>query len=210
MPDRRVLYATAVYDQDEINAVLSVMNGEPDSLRIGKNVREMEQQVSALFGKQSGVMVNSGSAALFLAIELLDLPPGSEVITSPLTFSTDLSPLVRTGVVPVFVDVELDTYNVDVTRIEEMVSERTKAILIPNLAGNCPDWDAIRAVADRHGLAVIEDSCDALGPRLRGTPTGARADISVTSFSMAHIITCAGTGGMVLVDDDETRNRALL
>src|SRR5438876_6240448 len=122
MSDRRVLYATAVYDQDEIDAVLSVMNGAADSLRIGRNVRQMEQEVSALFGKQSGVMVNSGSAALFLAIELLDLPAGSEVITSPLTFSTDLSPLVRAGIVPVFVDVELDTYNVDVTRVEEAVT----------------------------------------------------------------------------------------
>src|SRR5881275_86753 len=125
--DRRVLYATAVYDQDEIDAVLSVMNGAADSLRIGKNVREMEQQVSALFGKRSGVMVNSGSAALFLAIELLNLPPGSEIITSPLTFSTDLSPLVRSGLVPVFVDIELDTYNVDVTNIEEMVTRQTRA-----------------------------------------------------------------------------------
>src|SRR3954451_10802309 len=136
MPERRILYATAVYDRDEIDAVLSVMNGEPDSLRIGKNVAEMEDQVSALFGKQSGVMVNSGSAALFLAIELLDLPPGSEIITSPLTFSTDLSPLVRSGLVPAFVDVELETYNVDVAKLEEMVSPETRAILIPNLAGN--------------------------------------------------------------------------
>src|SRR3954449_7061741 len=144
------------------------MNGAADSLRIGKNVREMETQVSALFGKQSGVMVNSGSAALFLAIELLDLPPGSEVITSPLTFSTDLSPLVRAGLVPVFVDVEPDTFNLDADRIEEMVTPQTRAILAPNLAGNAPDWDTIRAVADRHGLKVIEESCDALGPVLRG------------------------------------------
>src|SRR4051812_49076721 len=184
MPDRRVLYATAVYDQDEINAVLSVMNGEPDSLRIGKNVREMETQVSALFGKRSGVMVNSGSAALFLAIELLDLPPGSEVITSPLTFSTDLSPLIRSGVVPAFVDVELDTYNIDVSKIEEMVSPNTRAVRVPTLAGTCQDWDEIGPIADRHNLKVIEDSCDAIGPTLRGTPTGTRSDMSVTSFSL--------------------------
>jgi CDP-6-deoxy-D-xylo-4-hexulose-3-dehydrase len=209
MSQRRVLYATAVYDQDEVDAVLSVMNGEPDSLRIGRNVREMEQRVSALFGKQSGVMVNSGSAALFLAIELLELPPGSEIITSPLTFSTDLSPLVRSGLVPVFVDVELDTYNVDVTKIERMVSEDTRAILMPNLAGNCPDWDVIRDIADHHNLLVIEDSCDAIGPKLRGTPTGARSDISVTSFSLSHIITAAGQGGMVMLDDEAVRDRCL-
>ena len=110
---------------------------------------------------------------------------------------------------PAFVDVEPDTFNVDVERIEEMVSPQTRAILVPNLAGNAPDWDRIREIADRHGLAVIEDSCDALGATLRGTPTGTRSDISVTSFALSHIITCAGNGGMVLLDDDVLRDRCL-
>ena len=210
MSDKRVLYATAVYDQDEIDAVMTVLDGSADSMRIGKYVAQMEREVAALFGKDLGVMVNSGSAALFLAVELLDLPRGSEVITSPLTFSTDLSPLIRAGIVPVFVDVEPDTFNVDVTRIEELVTPNTRAILIPNLAGNCPDWDAIRAVADRHDLKVIEDSCDAIGPKLRGTATGLRSDISVTSFSLSHIITAAGMGGMVMMNDPALRDRCLL
>jgi CDP-6-deoxy-D-xylo-4-hexulose-3-dehydrase len=112
--------------------------------------------------------------------------------------------------VPAFVDVEPDTYCVDVERIEAMIGDRTGAILIPNLIGNAPDWDAIRAVADRHGLPVIEDSCDTLGARLRGRPTGERSTISVTSFANSHIITCGGNGGMVLLDDDERRDRALM
>ncbi|GAA3113378.1 DegT/DnrJ/EryC1/StrS family aminotransferase [Streptosporangium carneum] len=206
----RITYARAVHGEEEIQAVLDVLRSGHQGLRIGRHVNEMETRVPALSGKALGVMCNSGSSALYLAVELLGLPAGSEVITSPLTFSTDVAPIVRAGLVPVFVDVEPDTYNVDVTKIEAMVTERTGAILLPNLAGNAPDWDAVREIADRHGLKVIEDSCDALGPTLRGTPTGARADISVTSFSMAHIITCAGTGGMVMVDDDELRNRALL
>ena len=194
---RRIFYGGSVHDDDERDAVLAVLD-DPNGLRIGKHVAEMEAQVAALFGKRYGVMCNSGSSALYLAVELLDLPPGSEVLTSPLTFSTDIAPLVRAGLVPVFVDVEVDTFQIDVTRMEEMVSRRARrAILVPNLAGNAPDWDAIRAIADRHGLAVIEDSCDALGATLRGTPTGTRADISVTSFSLSHIITCAGDGGMV-------------
>jgi CDP-4-dehydro-6-deoxyglucose reductase, E1 len=207
--DRRVLYATAVYDHEEIEAVLGVFKDGAGSLRIGRNVAEMERRVAELFGKVGGVMCNSGSSALYLAVELLDLAPGAEVITSPLTFSTDLAPLIRAGLVPVFVDVEPDTFNVDVTAIEAMVGPETKAILLPNLAGNAPDWDVIRAVADRHGLAVIEDSCDALGARLRDTPTGLRSDISVTSFALSHIITCAGNGGMVLLDDEEQRDRCL-
>ena len=207
---RRVLYAGAVHDQAEIDAVVRVLQGTGQDLKIGPNVAELERQVAAHFGKRLGLMVNSGSSALFMAVELLDLPKGSEVITSPLTFSTDLSPLVRAGLVPVFVDVEYDTFNLDADRIEEMVTPQTRAILAPNLAGNCPDWDKIRAVADRHGLKVIEDSCDALGPVLRGTPTGTRSDISATSFAMSHIITCAGNGGMVLLDDEALRDRGTL
>jgi CDP-6-deoxy-D-xylo-4-hexulose-3-dehydrase len=91
-----------------------------------------------------------------------------------------------------------------------MIGPRTRAILVPNLIGNVPDWDRIRALADAHDLVVVEDSCDALGSTLRGTPTGTRSDISVTSFALSHIITAAGTGGMVCVDDDELVDRCLL
>ena len=93
-----------------------VLTGGPTAMRPGPNVAEMERQIAALFGKPLGVMCNSGSSALYLAVELLDLPVGSEVITSPLTFSTDIAPIVRAGCVPVFVDVEPDTFNVDVTQ----------------------------------------------------------------------------------------------
>lgn len=209
MTDRRVLYATAVYDHAEIDAVLGVLRDGAGTLRIGRNVADMEQRVAELFGKRAGVMCNSGSSALYLAVELLGLSPGAEVITSPLTFSTDLAPLIRGGLVPVFVDVEPDTFNVDVDGIEAMIGPETRAILLPNLAGNAPDWDRVREIADQHGLLVVEDSCDALGALLRGAPTGTRSDISVTSFALSHIITCAGNGGMVLLDDEALRDRCL-
>ena len=184
---RRIEYAGSVHDEREIEAVVEVLRGGPTALRIGKNVRAMEARVAELFGKRRGVMCNSGSSALYLAIELLGLEPGDEIITSAVTFSTDIAPMIRGRVVPVFVDVTPDTFQIDVDRIEEMIGPRTKAILAPNLIGNAPDWDGIREIADRHGLAVIEDSCDALGLTLRGTPTGTRADISVTSFALvAH------------------------
>lgn len=206
----RVTYARSVHDEAEIDAVLEVLRGGPLALKIGKNVAEMERQVAQLYGKRLGLMCNSGSSALYLAVELLDLPRGSEVITSPLTFSTDVAPLVRAGLVPVFVDAEPDTYNIDVGAIEEMISERTRALLIPNLVGNAPDWDRIREIADRHDLKVIEDSCDCIGTTLRGTPTGTRSDITVTSFAMSHIITCAGNGGMVCLDDEMLRDKGLM
>jgi CDP-6-deoxy-D-xylo-4-hexulose-3-dehydrase len=207
---RRIDYAGSVHDEREIEAVVAVLRGGPQALRIGKAVRAFEQGVAELFGKRRGIMCNSGSSALYLAVELLGLTPGDEVITPALTFSTDIAPLVRAGLVPVFVDVEPDTYNVDVDAIEALVGERTKAILVPNLIGNVPDWDRIRAIADAHSLRVVEDSCDALGSTLRGTPTGTRSDISVTSFALSHIITAAGTGGMVCVDDPDVADRCLL
>jgi CDP-4-dehydro-6-deoxyglucose reductase, E1 len=209
-PNRRIDYAGSVHDEREIEAVVAVLRGGATALRIGKNVRGMEKRVAALFAKRHGVMCNSGSSALYLAIEVLDLEPGDEIVTSSLTFSTDIAPMVRKGIVPVFVDVTADTFQIDVDAIEEMVGPRTKAILAPNLIGNAPDWDSIREIADRHALKVVEDSCDALGLTLRGTPTGARADVSLTSFALSHIITAAGTGGMVCFDDDALADRALL
>jgi CDP-6-deoxy-D-xylo-4-hexulose-3-dehydrase len=207
---RRIEYAGSVHDEREIEAVVAVLRGGPQALRIGKHVRAFEQGVAELFGKRRGVMCNSGSSALYLAVELLGLQPGDEIITSAVTFSTDIAPIVRAGLVPVFVDVEGDTYNVDIEAIEPMIGPRTRAILVPNLIGNVPDWDRIRSIADAHGLQVVEDSCDALGSTLRGTPTGTRSDISVTSFALSHIITAAGTGGMVCLDDDELVDRCLL
>ena len=208
--DRRIDYAGSVHDDREIDAVVEVLRGGPTAMRIGKNVKAMERRVADLFAKKRGVMCNSGSSALYLAYEAIDLQPGDEIITSSVTFSTDVAPVVRKGAVPVFVDVTPDTFQIDVTRIEEMVTPKTRAILAPNLIGNCPDWDVIREIADRHNLLVIEDSCDALGQTLRGTSTGTRADISLTSFALSHIITAAGTGGMVCFDNDELADRALL
>lgn len=206
----RVVYARSVHDEAEIQACLEVLRGGPYALKIGKNVARMEREVAELYGKKLGLMCNSGSSALYLALELLNLPKGAEVITSPLTFSTDVSPIVRGGWIPVFVDVEPDTYNADAAKIEALITERTGAILLPNLAGNAPDWDAVREIADRHDLKVIEDSCDCIGTTLRGTKTGSRSDITVTSFAMSHIITCAGNGGMVCLDDDGLRDRGLM
>lgn len=203
-------YARATHGEEEIEAVVAVLRSGHQGLRIGDNVAEMERRVAALAGKERAVMCNSGSSGLYLAIELLDLEPGSEVVTSPLTFSTDVAPIVRAGLVPAFVDVAPNTFQIDPDQVEAMITDRTRALLVPNLAGNCPDWDALRAIADAHDLKLVEDTCDALGPTLRGTPTGARSDISVTSFSMSHIITTAGTGGMVMLDDEALRDKALL
>ncbi len=121
----RVTEAGPVYDQLEIDAVLEVLQAGLGDL--GPRVAEFERRGAELLAKSHGVMVNSGTSALWLAVDLLGCEPGDEVITSPLTFSSDVAPLVRSQIVPVFVDVEPDTYQIDVERIEEMIGPRTRA-----------------------------------------------------------------------------------
>lgn len=196
--------------EEEIAAVTAVMRRE-NGLQIGENVITLEKQVAALMGKRCGAMVNSGSSALLLAMRLLELPEGKrEVITPALTFSTDAASIVQAGYVPAFVDVEADTYQVNIDRIEDMITPATGAMLIPNLVGGMPDWDRLREIADRHSLLLVEDSADTLGGSFRGRPAGERADISITSFSIFHIMTCLGNGGMVCVDDEKLWDRALM
>ena len=111
---RRIDYAGSVHDEREIEAVVAVLRGGPTALRIGRNVKAMEARVAELFGKRRGVMCNSGSSALYLAVEVLGLEPGDEIVTSAVTFSTDIAPMVRDGIVPAFVDVTPDTFQIDV------------------------------------------------------------------------------------------------
>jgi len=205
---RRVTEAGPVHDEREIDAVVEVLRST--RLDLGPRVEEFERQVADLLAKRRGVMVNSGSSALRLAVDLLGCEPGDEVITPVVPFSSDVAPLVQSGIVPAFVDVDPETYQIDVDRIDEMVGPKTRAILAPNLVGNCPDWDRIRAIADRHDLLVIEDSCDVLDSWLRGTRTGTRADIVTTSFARGHAITAAGNGGLVAVDDDAWHDTCLM
>jgi len=200
--------AGAVGDEREIDAVVDVMRNNP-TLDIGEATATLERRTAELLAKQYGIMVNSGSSALRIAIDLLHLEQGDEIITSPLCFSTDIAPMVQSGIVPVFVDVTANTYQIDPDGIEEMIGPRTKAILVPNLCGNCPDWDAIRAVADRHGLSVVEDSADVLDSWQRGTRTGTRSEISITSFARSHAMTAGGTGGMVGVNDPDLLDEGL-
>lgn len=211
LPDAiRVHYAEAVYGREEIDAVLGVLENQRYTLMGGVNVRDFETRVAALFGKAYGIMVNSGSSANLLALAALDLPVGSEVITPSLTFSTTVAPLVQLGFVPAFVDVGPDTYVADPCQIEEMVSPRTSALMIPNLIGNLARWDAIREIADRHRLAVVEDSADTIGSLYKGAPTGRLSDISTTSFYASHIVTGAGFGGMLCTSDEKVAERARL
>lgn len=202
-----VPYGRTVHGEEEIEAVVNVLR---TSTQMGKHVREMEQKVATLFNKKHGIMVNSGSSANYLAVEILNLPPDSEVITPALTFSTTVAPMVKHQLVPAFIDVEPGTFNIDANQIEEMLTSKTKAIMVPNLLGNLPDWKKLRAIADKHNLIVVEDSADTLGATIDNQPVGRFTDLSTTSFYGSHVINCAGNGGMLCVNDKKLDERAKL
>lgn len=203
----KVFYAAAVYGTREVAAVTRVLR-DPAHIVAGPHVKEFEAGIAALFGKKYGVMVNSGSSANLIAIEALNLPKGSEVITPALTFSTTVAPLLQKGLIPVFVDVLPGSYVIDTVKIERMITKKTRALMIPSLIGNVPDLIHLKQIARKHKLAFIEDSCDTLGAKFAGKPTGFYSDVSTTSFYASHIITAAGGGGMVCFHDSMLARRA--
>ena len=198
--DVRVSYAKTVYGKKEVDAVLRVLKN-PEKIVAGPNVRDFELKVAKLFGKPHGVMVNSGSSANLIALEALSLPPGSEVITPSLTFSTTVAPILQKNLKPVFVDVEFGRYNIDADKIERRITRKTKVLMIPSLLGNFPDLARLRRIAKKHKLWFIEDSCDTIGGSFKEKPSGYYSDISTTSFYASHIVTAAGGGGMVCFHD---------
>lgn len=202
-----VPYGTTVHGQEEIDAVVNVLK---TTTQMSKNVRELEEKVASLYNKKHGIGVNSGSSALYLAADLLNYEPGAEIITPALTFSTTVAPLVKKGWVPAFVDNAEGTYNLDANKVEEMITSKTKAMVIPNLIGNLPNWEMLREIADKHNLFVLEDSADTLGAEIDGASSGRYTDMSTTSFYGSHIINCAGNGGMICVNDDEHLRRGKL
>ncbi len=202
-----VPYGKTVHGEEEIAAVVDVLR---TSTQMGKHVRKMEERVADLYNKKYGIMVNSGSSALYLAADLMDFEPGAEIITPALTFSTTVAPIVKKGWIPVFIDVEEGTYNIDANKVEEMITPKTKAMIIPNLMGNLPDWKRLREIADKHNLFVLEDSADTIGAEINGASSGRFTDMSTTSFYGSHIINCAGNGGMLCVNSDAHFDRGRL
>ncbi len=202
-----VSYAKTVYGQDEIDAVVKCLN---ESTQMGNYARKFERRIANLFDKKHCLYVNSGSSALYIGVEAFNFKKGSEVITPALTFGTSVGCIIKNGLVPVFVDVEPNTFNIDVTKIEEMISDKTVAILAPNLMGNICKWDKIREIADKYSLTVIEDSADTLGAKYKGKSSGYYSDMSITSFYGSHIINCAGNGGALMINDDKVMQEAKL
>jgi CDP-6-deoxy-D-xylo-4-hexulose-3-dehydrase len=188
------------YGEEEISAVNECLR---DGWLAGWGPRsiEFENKIAERFGKAHGLFVNSGSSAILLALCALELAPGDEVVTPACGFSTTVSPIVQVGARPVFCDVEIGKYVPSVEQVRAVVTEKTRVILLPNLIGNVPDWQALRqAFPD---MVLIEDSADTITK----TPW---SDISTTSFYASHVITAGGTGGMVMFNDSKLLKRATM
>jgi CDP-6-deoxy-D-xylo-4-hexulose-3-dehydrase len=203
----RVPYGSTVHDEEEINAVVEVLR---TTTQMSKNVREFEAKVAEKYEHDYGIMVNSGSSALYLSIEALNLPKGSQVITPALTFGTTVACIVNSGLVPVFVDVKEDTYCIDETKIEEKINENTSAIVAPDLMGNICEWPKIRKLADQNNIKILVDSADTIGATYEGVSTGSFADVAITSFYGSHIINGAGNGGMIVTSDKSIADKCSL
>lgn len=181
-------------------------------LTAGRFANEFEKSFAKAFGTKFSLLVNSGSSANLVAFTALTSPrlgesrvkPGDEVITVAAGFPTTVNPIIQNGCIPVFVDVELGTYEIEVAKLEAARSEKTKAVMIAHTLGNTFDVKAVKAFCDKYDLWLVEDCCDALGATVDGQPIGTFGDIATVSFYPAHHITM-GEGGAVCMSDPQLK-----
>ncbi len=209
--ETRINYAGRVYDENEM---ISLVDASLDFwLTAGRYAKQFEEDLAKFIGVKYCLLTNSGSSANLLAISALTSPklgekrllPGDEVITTACGFPTTLNPIIQNNLIPVFIDVDLGTYNVQVDMIEEAITDKTKAIFVPHTLGNPVRLDKIIELVKEYDLWLVEDNCDALGSKYKGRYTGSFGHISTCSFYPAHHITM-GEGGAVLTDDVLLKN----
>jgi len=202
----KIVFAGRVYDEKEL---ISLVDASLEFwLTAGNYATQFESDLSNYLGVRHCLLTNSGSSANLLAISSLTsqklgdrkLRAGDEVITTACGFPTTLNPIIQNRLVPVFVDIDPGTYNIQAHHIEEAISDRTKAIVVAHTLGNPAEIALIQEIADEHNLWLIEDNCDALGAQYEHRYTGTFGDMSTCSFYPAHHIT-TGEGGAVLTDD---------
>jgi CDP-6-deoxy-D-xylo-4-hexulose-3-dehydrase len=202
----QINYAGRIYDEKEL---ISLVDASLDFwLTTGRYAEQFEKDLADFLGVKYCLLTNSGSSANLLAVSALTSPKlgekrlkaGDEVITTACGFPSTLNPIIQNNLVPVFIDVNLGTYNIQAEQIESAISEKTKAVVIPHTLGNPADLDTIMKIVKKYDLWFIEDNCDALGSRYNGKYTGTFGHISTCSFYPAHHITM-GEGGVVLTSD---------
>lgn len=212
--ETRVNYAGRVFDESEMSNLVEA--GLEFWLTYGRWSRKFEKGLADYLGVRWALLVNSGSSANLLAFMTLTSPllgdrrvkRGDEVITVAAGFPTTIAPIVQFGAVPVFVDVELETANIDTSRLEDALSPKTKAVMLAHSLGNPFNLNAIKSFCDKHALWLVEDNCDALGSKYSGKFTGTWGDIGTSSFYPPHHMTM-GEGGAVYTDNPTLKKIAL-
>lgn len=198
--------AKPMIGEEEKRAVMAVL--ESGQLAQGKVVEEFERAFAGWVGVKHAIATSNGTTALHIALLAHGIGEGDEVITSPFTFIASANSILYTGARPVFVDIEPDTYNIDATKIEAAITERTKAIMPVHLYGNPADMRAIMAIAERHGLAVIEDAAQAHGAKAYGQPVGSFGTGCFSFYPTKNMT--SGEGGMITTNDDAVADLARL
>jgi len=184
---------------EERNAIIAVL--ESGMLAQGNITKEFEEKFAAYCGSNFAVATNNGTSALHSALYALGIKSGDEVITSPFTFVATANSIIMQGAKPVFVDIKEDTFNIDPSKIEEKITDKTKAIIVVNLYGQVYDAEEIKRIAIKHNLKIIEDACQAVGAELDGKKAGTFGDLSCFSFyATKNMIT--GEGGMITTNDN--------
>ena len=173
---------------------------------MGPEVQELEECLADYVGVRHAIAVASGTDALLIALMAIGVRADDEVITTPFSFIATAETIALLGAKPVFVDIDPHTYNIDPHKIEAAITPRTKAIMPVSLYGQCADFDPINAVAQRHGLPVIEDGCQSFGATYHGKRSCGLSTIGCTSFFPSKPLGCYGDGGMCFTDDDELAN----
>jgi len=191
-------------DETDVQAVIEVLRS--DWLTTGPKVGEFERAFADVVGAREAVAVTNGTAALHTAMYAADIRPGDEVIVSPMTFASTANCVVFQGGTPVFADVDPATLLIDPGQVEAKITPHTKAIIAVDYTGQPCDYDALRAIASRHGLILVADACHALGGSYKGRPVGSLADLNAFSFHPVKPIT-TGEGGMITTDDPKLAHR---
>ena len=187
---------------DELNkATLDVLSSA--NYIMGKTVLDFEKEFADYIGVKHAISVGNGTDALVLALKAMGIGEGDEVITTPFTFFATAETISAVGATPVFVDVNKDTFNIDVTQIEEKITAKTKAIMPVHIFGQSADMDEINEIAKKHNLKVIEDACQAIGGKYKGRKIGTLGDVACFSFFPTKNLGCAGDGGMIVTNNDE-------
>ena len=188
--------------EEEVNA--SVLECFKNAQYImGENVKQFEKEIAEKIGVKHAVTVGNGTDALIIALKSLGIKEGDEVITTDYTFFATAEAIRFVGATPVFCDVELDTYNIDPSQIEEKITDKTKAIICVHLFGNACKMDQINDIAKRHNLYVIEDAAQAINSQYKGKNVGNLADLACFSFFPTKNLGCFGDGGMITTNDDD-------